>query len=177
MGSSSCGTGVTCKLRMVGSFKDWSKTFHEKPVHSFEMFTSIIIHLRLVSRRKAAVPCLDEPKPLRFHVWHALPVTVVIPLLPTGGFSSPAFPPPSSVTRAQERERHNYRTEEIITQHLSRLYVTDQSSPHHINAFYQLHKEITHKVPPVTQIVSALCFYHGRVRVRVHTQQRPAVFW
>lgn len=84
-----------------------------------------LIHLGLVSRRKAAVRCLDKLKPLWFHVWHVLPVTVVIPLLPTGGFPSPAFPLPSSVIRAQGREKHNYRTEEIVTQRLRRLHVTD----------------------------------------------------
>lgn len=83
-----------------------------------------LIHLELVSRRKAAVPRLDKSKPLRFRVWHVLPVTVGIPLLPTTeGFPSPAFPPPSSVTRARGSEKHNYRTEEIITQRLP--HVTD----------------------------------------------------
>lgn len=58
------------------------------------------IHLGLVSGRKAAARCLDKPRPLCFHVGHVLPVTAVIALLPTGGFPSPASPPPSSVIRA-----------------------------------------------------------------------------
>lgn len=88
------------------------------------------LHLRLVSRRKAAVGCLDKLKPLWFHVWRVLPVTGVIPLLPTGGFPSPAFPPPFSVIRARGREKHNYRTEESITQRLRRLHVTDHWRKH-----------------------------------------------
>lgn len=85
------------------------------------MFASIINSPRTSLQEEGSC---SMSKPLWFHVWHVLPVTVVIPLLPTGGFPSPAFPLPSSVIRAWGREKHNYRTEEIITQRLRRLHVT-----------------------------------------------------
>lgn len=115
-----------------------------------------LVHLILVSRRKPAVQSLDKSKLLWFHVWHVLPVTVGIPLLPTtGGFPSPAFPPPSSVTRAREREKHNYRTEEIITQRL----------PHVTN----------HRKQPLHQpiVLMAAISYTGEHLTRSHQLLEP----
>lgn len=113
----------------------WEQWIHQELVKGFpgkkqtlctvlRCWHPLLNHPGLVSRRKAAVWCLDKPKPLWFHVWLVLPVTVVIPLLP-GGFPSPAFPLPSSVIRAWGRGKHNYRTEKTITQRLRRLHVTD----------------------------------------------------
>lgn len=111
---------------MVDSSKTYQRPI-KTPAYSFEMFTFIINSPGTGLRKEGSCSTSRQVEASvvpRFHVWHVLPVTVGIPLLPTtGGFPSPAFPPPSSVTRARGREKHNYRTEEIITQRLP--HVTD----------------------------------------------------